>query len=106
MRNLVEKLLDQHCKNTHCILDRSIPKEITKFEASVGIVRSAWETSFKAKASRFRFEVGDRVFVIGGPLKGVITHRRYATVSEEKPDAKQRIEIQYPNMSAHMEVGE
>ena len=41
------------------------------------------------------FNVGDRVAVTGGPLKGVITDRTFATVSNEQPDAKGAIEVQY-----------
>ena len=101
MRNLVEKLLDQHCKNSGCTLDRSIPKEIHKIEASVGIVRQAWQTGFKSKVNRgLPFSIGDLVTVAVGPLKNVITKHYFATVSDETPDAKQRIEIQYGTVFA------
>ena len=46
-----------------------------------------------------RFEVGDRVAVTGGPLKGVITDRMFATVSNEQADAQGAIEVQYGQWS-------
>ena len=93
----MEKLLDQHCNQTKCTLDRTIPKEVTRSEAAVGIVRQVWKTGFKATngTRRLPFSHGDLVVVKDGPLKHIVTKNAFATVSDPKPDANQRIEIQY-----------
>ena len=61
-------------------------------------VKSTWCPSCKVGTDGLlvvRFEVGDRVAVSSGPLKGIITEQMFATVSNDQPDRNGAIEVQY-----------